>query len=234
VIMRDEKTRKKNTTGRSRLGRYSLIFFISAWMFILGVLVGRGTAPVQFDMEKLEKELAALRKTVSESNENRYKIVYPPVEKGGGGLDFHEALKKKGDGADATLPPKAVRQHIAAKEQGTRAAAQAPQSAAAPAQSESKTAAAPGEQGGKTTPPVSPKSGAFTIQVAAVKSLQVAREEVAKLSGMGYDAYTVTVTIPGKGTWHRIRIGAFEKKSDAAAVLSKMAKKKIDGIIVQR
>jgi len=30
-------------------------------MFILGVLVGRGTAPVQFDTQALQKELATLR-----------------------------------------------------------------------------------------------------------------------------------------------------------------------------
>ena len=38
------------------------IFFISAWMFALGILVGRGTAPVRFDIHQLQKELAELKK----------------------------------------------------------------------------------------------------------------------------------------------------------------------------
>ena len=38
-------------------GRYLTIVFISAWMFILGVFVGRGTAPVKFDIKKLSREL---------------------------------------------------------------------------------------------------------------------------------------------------------------------------------
>ena len=29
------------------------IFFLCAWMFVLGVLVGRDTAPVKFDIKKL-------------------------------------------------------------------------------------------------------------------------------------------------------------------------------------
>jgi len=41
-----------------------LVFFISAWMFVLGVLVGRGTAPVQFDIEALQKELIALKESI--------------------------------------------------------------------------------------------------------------------------------------------------------------------------
>jgi len=41
-----------------------LIIFVSAWMFVLGVLVGRDTVPVKFDIEKLQKELVALKEAV--------------------------------------------------------------------------------------------------------------------------------------------------------------------------
>ena len=39
---------------RKIAGWLSLIFFLCAWMFVLGVLVGRGTAPVKFDIAALE------------------------------------------------------------------------------------------------------------------------------------------------------------------------------------
>jgi len=69
-----------------------LILFISAWMFVLGILVGRGTAPVHFDIEKLQKELTALRSAVLEKELKRYKI-NSPDSPDKPDLGFHEALK---------------------------------------------------------------------------------------------------------------------------------------------
>ena len=56
-------TKGKATASKRRIawGRYLLVFFVAAWMFVLGVLVGRGTAPVHFDTQALQEELAALR-----------------------------------------------------------------------------------------------------------------------------------------------------------------------------
>ena len=34
------------------------IFFLCAWMFVLGVLVGRDTAPVKFDIKKLRQKIS--------------------------------------------------------------------------------------------------------------------------------------------------------------------------------
>jgi len=43
-------------TRRKIAGWALLIFFLCAWMFILGLLVGRGTAPVKFDIAAIEKK----------------------------------------------------------------------------------------------------------------------------------------------------------------------------------
>ena len=70
-------TKKKPSPPSKHKGfalRLFLIFFVSAWMFILGIIVGRGTAPVRFDIEKLKKELAALKETNIKQQEKRYKI----------------------------------------------------------------------------------------------------------------------------------------------------------------
>ena len=55
------KAKAKESSGKIAWGRYLLIFFIAAWMFILGILVGRRQAPVYFDTLALQEELAALR-----------------------------------------------------------------------------------------------------------------------------------------------------------------------------
>ncbi len=44
----------------SDLLKYSGIFILCGWMFFLGVMVGRGTAPVKFDTAGFQKKLAAV------------------------------------------------------------------------------------------------------------------------------------------------------------------------------
>ena len=88
------KTKKPSTeTGRSGTAIWiCLIFVVSAWMFVLGILVGRGTAPVKFDTEKLQKELIALKEAVLKEEKKRFKI---DSDTGTGRVDlgFYEELK---------------------------------------------------------------------------------------------------------------------------------------------
>jgi len=53
VKKRPASTVAKSMQNRrpARWRQVSITVLISLWMFILGVLVGRGTSPVKFDME---------------------------------------------------------------------------------------------------------------------------------------------------------------------------------------
>ncbi|RLB84201.1 MAG: hypothetical protein DRH24_05705, partial [Deltaproteobacteria bacterium] len=69
--------KKKSSPQWTRKGLtlwISLTFFACAWMFILGIFVGRGTVPVRFDIEKLENELVALKEAVIKKEFDRYNI----------------------------------------------------------------------------------------------------------------------------------------------------------------
>ena len=44
-----------------------VVFIISAWMFGMGVMVGRGTAPVSFDMDQLKRTLESLQKSAQQA-----------------------------------------------------------------------------------------------------------------------------------------------------------------------
>jgi septal ring-binding cell division protein DamX len=71
-----------------------LILLISGWMFFLGVLVGRGTAPALFDYQRIETEIAVLSKTFTDSrksqNDMATDILKTPAE-----LEYPEELRKK-------------------------------------------------------------------------------------------------------------------------------------------
>ena len=70
-----------------------LIIFVSAWMFVLGIFVGRGTAPVKFDIKKLQKELVVLKEAVVKKEQKLFKID-SDVVKNKTDFGFYEALKE--------------------------------------------------------------------------------------------------------------------------------------------
>lgn len=62
-------------------------------------------------------------------------------------------------------------------------------------------------------------SGAFAVQVAASQNRVEAEAQVARLKAKGYAPYIVSATVPGKGTWYRVRLGSFSSREDASRYL---------------
>jgi hypothetical protein len=90
----EESTERKNSKPSKKRGwPFWLVFFISAWMFFLGVIVGRGTSPVTFDINELEKKIAELKKSALQSEELRVQKASPVLPDGKSELEFYEALK---------------------------------------------------------------------------------------------------------------------------------------------
>ncbi len=97
---RHRENRSGDGSLKKGLARWGLTLFISCWMFALGVLVGRGTVPVQFDIpeirNKIQDKLAALKK---EDQETLIKRMESGASSGHSGLPepsdlyFHERLK---------------------------------------------------------------------------------------------------------------------------------------------
>ena len=62
----------------------------------------------------------------------------------------------------------------------------------------------------------------LTIQVSSLKDHALAQRIEKDLKSKGYKAYVITAMVPGKGVWHRVRIGAFADKKEAKPVLKKL------------
>ena len=213
------KKEKKPSPGqvppKNTLFWICLIFFVSVWMFVLGILVGRGSAPVHFDIEKLQKELEELKTAVLKKELQRYKIDSSrTVDKPD--LGFHEALKSPKD--DDRLG-----RDISSRSKKKKAA--------------SKQARSSGTVRDKNTAAFKriPKSGRlFTIQVASSKDASFADNLVARLNKKGIPAYRQEALIPGKGIWYRVRIGGFNNRNKAVHVLDRLKQENLKGIIVKR
>ncbi len=192
-----------------------LIFFASAWMFVLGIFVGRGTAPVKFDIENLQKELIALKEAVIKEGQERFKIGRDPASTKRE-LGFYEALKENRPSVRNKIKPPERKKTVSPQK---KAKVRPAQKVEKPALRSKQTKAAAG--------------AGFTIQVASLKDMKVAEEMAEMLKKKGYQAYTVSAKIPGKGVWHRIRIGDFKNREDAGNILSRLKKDKYRPIVVQ-
>jgi len=198
-----------------------LIVFVSAWMFVLGVLVGRDTVPVKFDIEKLQKELVALKEAVIKKEQKRFKIDSDGV-RNKTDFGFYEALKetKKNKNNGAGISKKQETKHLSKNE--TVKVKKRVISGKSKIINKDKQ---------KNLTETDKK---LTIQVASLKDSKDADEMVARLKKKGYPAYRISSNISEKGIWHRVRIGFFKDKAEAGSTLNKLKKEKYGPILVNR
>ena len=225
------------SNGRIAWGRYLLLFCVAAWMFLLGILVGRGTAPVHFDTQALQKELAALRDSmVKKERADVEKAIRGENEKMP--LEFYEALKK--DGPDTTVQFRdAPGAGSGSADRGeTHQPSKPPHKSPTVVMAKKKSVAAnPASQAAspknRSTPPALPQKGKLTIQVAALKDAEAAERIVANLKKDGYSAYLSRIVIADKGLWFRVRVGRYPDDQRAAADMARLMKDRKNPILVE-
>jgi DedD protein len=238
---------------RKIAGWVVLIFFLCAWMFVLGILVGRGTAPVKFDIAELEKKLEALQADDGGDQGKAPAPKAPDTVKDKTDLEFYEALKENKVDPDvpALQKPKAFEGKIEAPAEKT--VSREPKKKNVPQ-------AAPSESASQKAGPQKPKPATdsqikkpakkqenvtavartnatgpvYTIQAASLRDAKDADRMVQKLKKSGFPAYRAIGKIPGKGIWFRVRIGEYKRKSEAQSVMKKLEKEGLKPILVMK
>lgn len=123
------------------------------------------------------------------------------------------------------VPAREERAEVAPKAQTVEPAAVA---SAKPSESEVKPVE-PKKEPSKESAPVAPSSneaGAkFTVQVGSFNAASQANERVSSLRAAGFDARATVVEIPGRGTWHRVQVGRFREREEAAKTAAGLREK---------
>lgn len=205
------------------IGWSCFIFFVCAWMFVIGVLVGRGTAPVKFDIAGIQKKLEASREDLKNKEQSRSHdksgIVKDKTK-----LDFYEALRdnRKDTQIAKKKPPLTIDNQ--AKKKNIQQAKPTESGSAEPSQKPPLAAKS------KTQPSVI----TYTIQVASVKDARDADRLVAELKKKGFQAQRVIGKVPGKGIWYRVRIGAYQSRTSTQSTLNKLKKAGLKPIVIEK
>ena len=227
------KSRKKyllQLTGKGFFLGLCLLFLISGWMFVLGVLVGRGTSPVNFDIQALQKELLALKESMVKQEK---RAMETDSAKAGAksSFEFYEALKKKEKDEQIQIIekkalPKAPPKTSSEVRPQSPLTSQKRVSKSKVTQAEKKTL--PGLPGVKPSP-----SGTLAVQVASTKDAASAEVLVKKLTQLGYAGFSTMVEIPNRGTWYRVKVGPYRTKTEAEKMRQELIKYRFKGIIVK-
>lgn len=229
-------------------------FIICGFMFSLGVLVGRNTAPVRFDVDSLEEVLDNLQHRDEALKAEKEKMMAAAGQ--GGSDDILSQLRDKGELPEIyqqyvppllkpkypKAPPPKQEVQVAANEAiGADEEAVAQDMEMAPID---ETAASPPglpaqPTAQETTPseiainetPAPQAPGKFAIQVASLKDIDQAKLLMNKFKEKGYPAFFQSSDLNGQ-TWHRIRIGPYPDREAAVRDQNRLKQAGVDCLVL--
>ena len=179
------------------------ILFFMAWIFVLGIFVGRGVFPGKIaNIFETTGENTKLKKTIDTEGDIESRSVSPDIlEETEPELVFYDELTAKKDEArdnfhpEETKPNKTVSQTPVTAEVNTSG-------------NDVKKATFSGDSKG------SAGQGQYTIQVASVTELVKAEKTVKQLIEKGFNAYYYEAAVKGK-KYYRVRCGKFSDRMEA-------------------
>ncbi len=234
-----EKTAITLTKKQHRMG-ISMGVIFACMMFILGVMVGRGFSPVQFDIRSMETKLLSAKSDETRSKTNntgKRDHAEGSLEKEPE-IKFYETLEENSEEinlnrqAAAPKKTKIIKKKTVIKKNPAANANRVYQgekkeksSSVTKLPKHTKPAAS-----AKKPAPVA-KSGKYAIQVAALKDSGTASKIAIKLNKQKFPVYIEKSKSGGNVTWHRVKIGPYKNKIDAEKVLIRLKLSKFDGFI---
>ena len=212
------------------------VFASMAIMFMLGIYVGRGQSPLTFDIQAMQKELAALKASMIRAEEAQAEALEKELARKSE-YDFFQQVKNPT--ADLMFPkeenitPESDAQsgppvHLKASKRPESVPKAAPLQAA----NEKEPASAPPVSAASAPAPES--KDFWTVQVAAVIHQQDGARMVDKFLKMGYPAYMLEAHPEPGRTIYRVRMGHYTTRKEAEALTRRLSKDWNDYLIVKK
>ena len=214
--------KKKGKTYRIEMTTASMclwgvgLFFLLTWIFVLGILVGRGSLPSALEMVPgLEEQVTKWQRMLSRSDSYEFS----PEEESNPDLklSFYRKLVTKKDQARSKIP--------VPPERGVETATKEGDDPAGEATVESKIEALRAElQKGPTQP-------LYTLQLASLEDRQKAESLMRRLADLDYPVYLYQAEVNGK-QYYRVRCGRFREREEARHFARKLAEEtKLKGFV---
>jgi cell division protein FtsN len=229
---------------------YIVLFFIVIWMFILGILVGRGNSPVEFDTRKFQKKLAKIagkyeteKNSAKETDIQFYEALKRPMPQANDMTvdknSVNNALDDPTKGENNSNTEKIENKTESKKNISLKVSQKSLTKSKYSTLMKAKSTAEHNKPAESSKSELKPKriskekkEGKLTIQIAAFKDVKGADEKISILKAKGYSAYKTLGNVQDQ-TWHRVRVGRFSTTEVARTYLRKLKKDNINGIIIK-
>ncbi|RLF31935.1 MAG: hypothetical protein DRN08_07260 [Thermoplasmata archaeon] len=226
---------KKNKRYQLEFSFTSLFFwslgllFILCWIFVLGILVGRGFLPEGVkNLTELRSQITKLQDMVSNKRHSELEAI-KKSEKTPKFAFYEELSKNKEEPVKINKPPA---KKVAKKEMETKTKpVEKIKEMAAKTKPVEKIAEVPPAQ---EEPLIPVKSDAkYTVQIAALEREIQAIRKVNEMVGKGYPTYYLEAKVKGK-KYFRVRCGRFSSRKEADEFLKLLAgREKIKGFVAR-
>ena len=208
---------------RKRAMGWIVIFcFVSVWIFLLGIIVGRGMAPVQFDINEFKNTIEDLRREIIDNQLQAAKQETITLKQEAD-LEFHEDVKQIQPDTNVNFEPREPAKDVVASEKTeppkhkTRTISK---KKSLPTKAEKPTVQKPD--------PVPVKAGSpdkkLTIQIASLRDSKEADQMVAALQKKGIPAYKTVGVLSANNVWYRVRAGNFQSRKESEAMMAEIKK----------
>ncbi len=221
--------------------KYSAYLFIAAWMFFLGIIVGRGNSPVNFDTQKFQKRLEVIAHDFGVQKKVPHKIDLkfyevldrPELEEDAS----HNKSKEKGKNVEI-LPKKEVvtdstLMKTSKKKETFKKGEIKVQKKNRPEVKKSSENEDKKEIKPQKISPQKISQDNYTVQIAAYKDFKDAVTQMTILEKMGISSYRVKGYKNGVA-WYRVRSGSFANLDEATEFKKKLDKIKINSMIIKK
>ena len=195
------------------------------WMFLLGLLVGKGLTPANINLAEIKRRLVAegiwpgSGKPAPEPEKPGTAEDKIPIKD----LEFYEALGKKKQARLATPAPEKVPEQRTVMTPPTPVST-VPAPPAPPAPQPEKV---------NTGPEIS-SSARYTVQVASFKDEASAEKFAASLKHVKSPLTVHAVVLPGKGRWYRVQAGGSLGRQEADALAARLLREhKVNAFVVR-
>jgi cell division protein FtsN len=228
------KQNKGSKTYRIQFTRLSLILWVVGflfglfWIFIFGILVGRGFLPEMLtDVSDIRSQLSAIQDMMSRERSDEMGLSNESdtdLEMG-----FYKSLSgKKDDEIEAWAPKK----RVAIQKRGTPETRTQPQSSSLEENTaQTRITVLPRKTPDSKLPKIA--EAQYTVQLASLGEKGKAHEMVEDLEKSGFPAFIQEREVKGR-TYYRVDCGVFTRKGEAEDYAEELFKKKgISGLVMR-
>ncbi|MCU0587069.1 MAG: SPOR domain-containing protein [Syntrophobacteraceae bacterium] len=217
-----------------RLGLYSVCLAAAlAWMFVLGVLVGRGIPMVDLNSQSLYSQLLrflGLGRPPVQAVENAAETWDPQAVLKS--LEYYENLTQKDSPADK--PAAGIAPGKAAPRDAT---AQKPRSSSPESSAGAESPRPEGDREARLAreaPPAMKGEEHFTLLVVSLRDAANATRVVDQLKAKGYSPRLQSIDLNTGGRWNRVLVGSFGSREEASRFAAEFNRKEhMEGLVIR-